>query len=74
MVPLPQTTPVDANPMARAAYLEAYRDGYRSARMGDNRSIDRVSGPYLFARRLGWQAGVADGARGADPNAPEIRR
>src|SRR4051794_9606823 len=29
-VPLPATTPFDSAPDARAAYLDAYREGYRS--------------------------------------------
>ena len=59
-VPLPATTPFDSQPEARAAYLEAYCDGYHSGLASLNLLIrkpemkDQVRSP-------GWRAGVAAG-------------
>jgi hypothetical protein len=62
---LPQTTPFDQNPMARQAYLEAYRDGYRAAARGEDTSTDRIREPFRFAKELGWRAGVTDAHKAA---------
>ena len=59
---LPDSTPFDTDALARANYLDAYRDGYRAAVKGHNTAPDFfIRGPYRFARELGWRAGVADG-------------
>lgn len=56
---LPATTPFDASPIARMAYLDAYRDGYRSAARGEIASTDFLQGPNRFAKELGWRAGAS---------------
>ena len=67
-VPLPETTPFDTNPMARDAYLQAYREGYLTAAEGQNTSREFLYGPYRFPRELGWKAGVLQGFQGAGSN------
>ena len=57
---LPDVTPFDTNPGARMAYIDAYRDGFRTAARGGNISTDYVYGPYRLAREMGWRAGVLD--------------
>ena len=61
-VPLPATTPFDASPEDRAAYLDGYREGYASARSGNfiHRTYDRNF--YDLPPRLqGWQVGHYEG-------------
>jgi hypothetical protein len=58
-VQLPETTPFDHNSMARQVYLDAYRDGYRTAAKGQIVNYDFLPGPYRFAKELGLRAGVA---------------
>lgn len=65
-VPLPRSTPFDSNQMARAAYLEGFRSGYRAQSSGSRHGLELVSGPYLHARRQGFQAGAAQ-ARAQQP-------
>jgi hypothetical protein len=63
-VPLPTTTPFDATPEARAAYLESYRDGYRSALTGVEFGWpEDARAPYCDVRRNGWQDGHIAGFR-----------
>ena len=59
-VPLPATTPFDSLPGARAAYLEAYCDGYHSGLTSLNMLIRK---PDLKdqVRSQGWRAGVDAG-------------
>src|SRR6185369_12824691 len=62
-VPLPATTPFDSSPNERAAYLEAYCDGYRSGLVSLNVLIGQpvVGTSYYSARTNGWQTGVSAG-------------
>lgn len=57
-VPLPRQTPFDANQMARNAYLEGYRTGYR-AQQGGDRGVSLMGGPYQEAQLQGFRAGAA---------------
>jgi|SRR5690242_18573040 len=63
VVPLPATTPFDSLPSERAAYLEAYRDGYRSGLVSLNVLIGQpaVGDSYYSARTNGWRSGVTAG-------------
>src|SRR5687768_7047949 len=58
-VPGPRSTPFDSHQLARNAYLEGYRSGYRAQISGQSMGIELAGGPYLYARRQGFQAGVA---------------
>jgi hypothetical protein len=62
-VPLPAATPFDAMPDARAAYLDSYRDGYRSGLVSFNVLIGQpnASASYYAARTNGWHAGASAG-------------
>jgi hypothetical protein len=60
---MPVTTPFDNNPMARQAYIDSYRDGYRSITQKGSGSIDTLRGPYKLAEEMGWRAGVMDAQR-----------
>lgn len=62
-VPLPATTPFDAMPEARAAYLESYCDGYRSGLVSFNVLFGQpvVSMNYYTARTNGWHTGASAG-------------
>lgn len=62
-VPLPESTPFDANAMARQVYLDAYRDGYRAVAVGGSSAVDSMRGPNQHVRELGWRAGAADAQR-----------
>jgi len=68
-VPVPRTTPYDSNQMVRAAYLDAFRQGYLAQKDGGPASVDVITGPYELARQQGFNAGVAqaraDGSTGA---------
>jgi hypothetical protein len=70
VVAQPASTPFDANPMARAAYLDAYRDGYRAAISGGVTATDTIRGPHRFAQEVGWRAGVQEGLRASGKPAP----
>ena len=59
-VPLPSITPFDATPEARAAYLEAYRDGYRSGLVSFNVLFHQPEKTDTI-RMPGWQAGASAG-------------
>jgi hypothetical protein len=58
-VDLPITTPFDASPFQRHAYLQAYGEGYRSAQQNGDFTPPFRQGPHPFARELGWRAGAA---------------
>jgi hypothetical protein len=62
-VPLPATTPFDATPAARAAYLDSYRDGYRSGLVSFSILFGQpaVSASYYVARTNGWYTGASAG-------------
>jgi len=62
-VPLPAATPCDSSSYARAAYLEAYRDGYRSGLVPLNVLIGSpaIGDNYYSARTNGWAAGASAG-------------
>ncbi len=57
-VALPSTTPFDADPMARAAYLQGFSEGYHAVGSGRLGSVDVIQGPHKLAREMGWRAGV----------------
>ena len=61
-VPLPRSTPFDSNQLARNAYLEGFREGYRA--QNDRVTIETVDGPYIAARRQGFYAGAAQARAG----------
>jgi hypothetical protein len=58
-VPLPQSTPYDANQMARTAYLEGFRQGY-TAQRNQSGGVEFVTGPYRDAKQQGFRAGAAE--------------
>ena len=60
-VPLPAATPFDETPDARAAYLESYRDGYRSGLVSFNVLFGQPepSVSYYAARTNGWHTGAS---------------
>jgi hypothetical protein len=58
-VPLPTATPFDANQMARNAYLEGFREGFR-AQQNKSNSIELVGGPHREAKLAGFRAGAAE--------------
>ena len=58
-VPLPPSTPYDANQMARTAYLEGFRQGY-TAQRNQSGGVEFVSGPYRDAKQQGFRAGAAE--------------
>ena len=62
-VPLPTATPFDATPDARAAYLESYRDGYRSGLVSFNVLFGQPaeSASFYAARTNGWRTGASAG-------------
>jgi hypothetical protein len=64
-VPLPSTTPFDTALEARSTYLEAYRDGYRSAlfmiTFTDLSPQPTNSASIAAARKQGWHDGVLAG-------------
>jgi hypothetical protein len=64
-VPLPRSTPFDANQMARSAYLEGFREGFR-AQQSQSDSVELVSGPHREAKLAGFRAGAAE-ARARQP-------
>ena len=57
-VPLPATTPFDSESAARAAYLDAYKDGYRSGLVSLN-VLFQAPDEKDVIRTRGW----FDGAR-----------
>src|SRR4051794_34882254 len=58
-VRLPTSTPFDANPLERSAYLDGYEQGYRNVFRYGWTPL-HTKGPYQFARDLGWRAGASD--------------
>ncbi len=58
-VPLPVSTPFDANQFARLAYLEGFRAGYH-AQWNRGNGVELLTGPYGQARELGFHAGAAE--------------
>jgi hypothetical protein len=58
-VPMPRSTPYDANEFARNAYLEGFRSGYRAESSGMGAPVDLMTPPNVHARRLGYHAGAA---------------
>lgn len=62
-VPVPATTPFDATPEARAAYLESYCDGYRTGLVSFNILFGKpaASASHYAARTNGWHTGASDG-------------
>ena len=68
--PLPKSTPFDSNQLERAAYLDGFRNGYRAQTSGASLGVELESGPYLHARQLGFQAGVAHARAQQSPNTP----
>jgi hypothetical protein len=58
-LPLPTTTPFDANPFARRAYLDGFASGYRATQQGGVAGVDLISGPHRQARKMGYEAGAA---------------
>ena len=58
-VPLPTTTPFDSDQLARNAYLEGYRIGYRAQQSPDQQGVQMLGGPYLYAQQQGFQVGAA---------------
>jgi len=59
-VPLPASTPFDEAPNSRAAYLEAYRDGYRSG-LVEYKVVFHPPDAGDAIRQAGWDAGNAAG-------------
>jgi hypothetical protein len=59
VVPLPTVTDFDDNPKARAAYLEAYSQGYRARLTGDHSIYcsPRRGGIIETASEIGWLEG-----------------
>jgi hypothetical protein len=60
-VPLPSTTPYDADVEARQAYLDHYRDGYREGLAGYMTTCCLSECPNRRARVDGWYAGQSAG-------------
>jgi hypothetical protein len=58
-IPVPRSTPFDANQMARNAFLDGYREGYR-AQKNNSQGVALVSGPYREAKLAGFRAGAAE--------------
>jgi hypothetical protein len=74
-IPMPTSTPFDSDQMARMAYLEGYRQGYRAVAAGTVGGFDMISGSYRFARELGWRAGAsqAQSQRSAPPPSLQVQ-
>jgi hypothetical protein len=68
-IPYPKSTPFDANEFARRTYLDGFRSGYRAQLGQEATTIDVIRGPYLQARRLGFQAGAAHARAGVEAGA-----
>lgn len=62
-IPLPAPTPFDSFPSERAAYINAYRDGYRSGLVSVNVLIGwpAVGDRFYSVRTNGWRASVSAG-------------
>ena len=69
-VPTPASTPFDSDQLARAAYLDGFRTGYRAQRSGNTLGVHLEGGPYLHARQLGFQAGAAHARAQLPDSAP----
>lgn len=61
-VPLPKITPYDADPVARQAYLEFYRAGYREGLTGYMSTCCLGDCPNRTARINGWYDGQLAGS------------
>ena len=68
-VPMPPTTPFDSSPDKRAAYLEAYRDGYRSSLTSAN-VLFRMPAESDTVRARGWQDGASAGSKAMSKKQP----
>jgi hypothetical protein len=62
-VPLPAATPFDSLPNERTAYLEAYRDGYRSGLVSLSILIGypAIGDSFYSVRTYGWHSGASAG-------------
>jgi hypothetical protein len=58
-IPVPRSTPFDGNQLARNAFLEGYREGFR-AQKNNSQGVELVSGPYREAKLAGFRAGAAE--------------
>ncbi len=59
-VPVPSVTPFDSKPEERIAYLDAYREGYRSGLASLNVLFHKPDASDTV-RTQGWQAGASAG-------------
>jgi len=57
--PYPTTTPFDADPLARQAFLDGFNQGYRAQGGSAVANVDMMAGAYSDARRQGYYAGSA---------------
>jgi hypothetical protein len=64
-VVLPSSTPFDDDAAARAAYLEWYREGYRSGLTGISTTCCFPPGPCPRAQQKGWEDGQSRGLTAA---------
>jgi len=64
-VVLPSSIPFDDDAAARAAYLEWYREGYRSGLTGISITCCFPPGPYPRAQQKGWGDGQSQGLTAA---------
>ena len=71
--PFPTSTPFDSDQLARNAYLEGFRSGYRAQMAGTTLGVQLEGGPYLHARRLGFDAGAAHARAQSPESAPATR-
>jgi hypothetical protein len=58
-IPAPRATPFDSNQLARNAYIEGFRQGYRAQSSGGPAAVEMLTGPFVEARRQGFYAGAA---------------
>ena len=61
--PLPATTPFDADPELRAAYLREYQNGYVMALRKQTVCVAQGTGALFEARAAGLVAGHAAGSK-----------
>lgn len=72
-IPLPSSTPFDANVFARQAYLDGYRVGYNAVISGQTWLTDTLpGGAFSSARRLGFYAGAGQARYDAEHHAAQI--
>lgn len=62
-IPYPRSTPFDSNELARNAFMDGFRTGYRSEVYKDGTIVDNLPGPHRDARRLGFYAGAGEARR-----------